>query len=529
VLGSRLKWAHPAVLPVTLLAASAVFFIGARSAGIDFEQARSLGWMFEAVHVERMHLPLSLSWSAVNWGVIGNHYSELGAMIAVVTLTILLNSTGLGLATRRDIDFNHELRSAGMANLVTGLLGGVVGCQSVSRTLLGFHAGARGRATGVLAALACLFCVMFLSQAIALMPKPVLAGMLLGLGVMMLIEWLVKSRRQLSRTEYFLIVAILAVIAAYGFVAGVALGIVVACMLFVVEYGRISCIKLEFSGSSLMSKVERPIEVGALLQQHGARVYGLCLQGFLFFGSANQVVNRVREELKTPRAFIVIDFRRVQGLDASTSQSFTKLAQICAQCGAVLVLTGLQHEPRLQIADAGGLKGAVREFDDLDTALEWLEEDLLSRLQNEVGHPDLSTSLAEHFDPASLQRLLDRTDVLELPADTLLFRSGDAGDCMYFIERGRVSISLTSEGGEKMRLRSFDSGTIVGEMSLYTGQQRTADVTTDGPAQLRKLTATQLRALEAEDPATALQLHNFIVKVMAKRLRVTNEAYRLAF
>jgi SulP family sulfate permease len=100
---------------------------------------------------------------------------------------------------------------------------------------------------------------------------------------------------------------------------------------------------------------------------------------------------------------------------------------------------------------------------------------------------------------------------------------------MYFIESGRVSIWLTLEAGQKMRLRSFGSGTIVGEMSLYTGQSRTADVVTDGPARVRKLTVPQLRMLEAEDPATALQLHNFVVKVLAKRLSVTNEAYRLAF
>ena len=43
------------------------------------------------------------------------HYSDLLAMITVVTLTILLNSTGISLATRRDVDFNHELRSAGFA------------------------------------------------------------------------------------------------------------------------------------------------------------------------------------------------------------------------------------------------------------------------------------------------------------------------------------------------------------------------------------------------------------------------------
>jgi SulP family sulfate permease len=100
---------------------------------------------------------------------------------------------------------------------------------------------------------------------------------------------------------------------------------------------------------------------------------------------------------------------------------------------------------------------------------------------------------------------------------------------MYFIERGCVIISRSLDSGERMRLRSFGSGTIVGEMSLYTGQPRTADVITDGPAMVRKLTVPQLRALEASDPAVALQLHNFVVRTMSTRLAVTNDAYRLEF
>lgn len=529
MLGSRLKWDHPTLLPLALLAASAVFYIGLHFSGIDIERARSLGWLFENMHLKTFHLPLSLQASAINWGVIGHHYSELFAMIAVVTLTILLNATGIGLAARRDIDFNHELRSAGMANLVSGLFGGIVGCQSMSRTMVAFKAGARGRATGILAALICLACVIFFSDVIAWLPKPVLAGMLCGLGLLLLVEWLLKSWRRLSATEYCLIVAILVVITIYGFVAGVALGIVVACVLFVVEYGRVSCIKLEFTGNSMMSKVERPLEVIALLQEHGARAYGLCLQGFLFFGSATQVVNRVREQLKTPRECIIVDFRRVQGMDASTSQCFGKLAQICEQKGTTLVLTGMQPAHRLQIADIGASTAAVREFADLDAALEWLEEDLLERLQKRVGEPEMPAILVEHFSKDQLHSLLNRMEVLYLPADSTLFHAGDAGDCMYFIESGRVSIWLTLEAGKKMRLRSFGSGTIVGEMSLYTGQTRTADVVTDGLTRVRKLTVPQLRMLEAEDPATALQLHNFVVKVLAKRLSVTNEAYRLAF
>ncbi|MGJ8505908.1 cyclic nucleotide-binding domain-containing protein, partial [Glaesserella parasuis] len=82
----------------------------------------------------------------------------------------------------------------------------------------------------------------------------------------------------------------------------------------------------------------------------------------------------------------------------------------------------------------------------------------------------LHSSLAEHFDAREMASLMARMEKVELAAGTLLFRKGDAGDSMYFIDEGLVSISLPLEGGGRMRLRSFGSATIVGEMALYRGQ-----------------------------------------------------------
>ena len=80
-----------------------------------------------------------------------------------------------------------------------------------------------------------------------------------------------------------------------------------------------------------------------------------------------------------------------------------------------------------------------------------------------------------------------------------------------------------------MGQRAFGSGTIVGEMSLYTGQQRTADVRTDSPTRVHKLSLEHLRELETDAPAVAMLLHNYVVTMLASRLAATSEAYRLAF
>ena len=391
--------------------------------------------------------------------------------------------------------------------------------------MLSYQFGSRDRIATILTALLVLSCAAFFSTIAGFIPKPVLAGLLAGLGGNLLMQWVVKTRRQLALTNYILILLILIVIASVGFVSGVALGIVVACVLFVVDYGRISCIKMEFTGSSLTSRVERSMELSAMLKSTGGRTVGICLHGYLFFGSLNQVLSRIRELLKSPRDFVVIDFQRVQGMDASTSQSFIKLSQMCEQAGARLVMTGISDDARLPEM----VKPMVKDFASLDSALEWIENTQIEQLHSKISTTHWHQSLEEYFSEEELARLFKRMETHDLIAGQLLFRKGDEGDCMAFIESGQVSISLALDDGEKIRLRTFGSGTVVGEMALYTGQKRTADVIADAPSRIHKLRISLLRELEHDDPVIALKLHRYVVKLLATRLTATNEAYRLSF
>jgi SulP family sulfate permease len=99
---------------------------------------------------------------------------------------------------------------------------------------------------------------------------------------------------------------------------------------------------------------------------------------------------------------------------------------------------------------------------------------------------------------------------------------------MFIVERGRVTVSLPLADGRSVRLRSFGPGTIVGEMAVYTQRPRSADVFADEPAILWRLSLGALQALERDDPMTAQQWHRFVVKVMASRLAIADDALRVA-
>ena len=67
--------------------------------------------------------------------------------------------------------------------------------------------------------------------------------------------------------------------------------------MFALLYGRVSCVRMEFDGQHATSNVERTIEETQRLRELGMQVCGTCLQGFLFFGTANSILQRVRERL----------------------------------------------------------------------------------------------------------------------------------------------------------------------------------------------------------------------------------------
>jgi SulP family sulfate permease len=541
---SRL-WSHAAVLPLTLAFGIALFYLLLHAAGLSADDARHMGLLLpkvllRSIQLPELHLPTSVAHGGIDWAAIGAHLPETLVVTSVAAITILMNSTAMGAATGEDVDLNREMRAAGLANIASGMLGGMVGYQSFNRSLLNVRAGATSRMAGVFASLACLVLLAASPDLVALFPVPVLVGLQLFMGLRLLIQWLFTAYNKLNWHEYLLIPVILGIVAFHGVVAGVVAGVIAACVMFALLYGRASCVRLEFDASTLTSNVERSIEATQRLRELGTQVCGACLQGFLFFGTANSILQRIRERMNermnermaahppAPVRFVVLDFAATNGMDASVSIGFVKLRQMCAAVNADLVLTALPARSRDLLAKTGTLNLRIHEFATLDAGLEWIEDRLLAADTHAlpVSEENFHAMLTPHFTSHALDALTARLEVRDIDMGQPLFLHGEPGDAMYFIERGRVTVSLPLAAGGSVRLRSFGPGTIVGEMAVYSQKPRSADVFAEGPARVRRLSLAALRKLEQDDPVAAQQFHRFVVKVMASRLAVADEALR---
>jgi SulP family sulfate permease len=517
---------HFLVWPAIIFGAVAIFYAALLASGTSIAQARSMGLLLESFPSGGLWKPFTpADFARVDWGALAGQIDKLIPVPLVSLVAFLLNATGLELIAKRDIDLNRELRVTGLANVAAGLGGGPPGYHLLGATALGQRMGAKSRMVTVTTALI-IGIVLFIGGGfVSFLPVALLSSLLLVLGLSFLIEWVYDAWFKLPRADYFIVILSLVVIAFSGFLEGVGVGIVAATILFVFKYSRINTVRDTLDGRIYHAKVERPAVQREILHQYGEGIHIFRLQGYIFFGTSDKLLSRVREILEdtTNREhFIVLDFHRVHGLDSSAVSSFTRMYQLAELHDIYLVLTQPSVDIRQQMIKGGFQPGRrVQIFPTLDHGVEWCENMLLQNHQasTEFIRVGIKSQLKRNFPkPELLDNLIGYLERIEVEPNHSLIRRGDPSETMYFIEAGRLNVTLESDTGEMTRLRNVRSGTVVGEVGIYLDRPRTANVVTETNCVLYRLTSESMKRMESQDPETASALHEWIARLMAERL-----------
>lgn len=517
------RWSHALIVPSILLGAIIIFYVALGAGGLSIAQARERSWMLGPFPEGGLfQFSTATAVLQANWGALLGQADKIATILIVSVIAFLLNASGIELATQHDLDFNRELKAVGFANIVAGLAGGWPGYHMLGGTTLSYKMGARSRLTGITAALLIGFTLFFGASLLEYFPRPVLGGLLVFLGLSFLVEWLYDAFFKLPRLDYVLILLILVVIGVFGFLPGVAVGVVVAMLLFIVNYSRIQVVKHSLTGSSFRSAVERSHGERARLREQGDRILILRLQEFIFFGTGqillDQIRGRLQDPTSTPLQYLILDFRRVPGLDSSAITSFLRLVQLTTAQHIETLFTDVTPAISSQLA-RGGVQH-IRFFDTLDAGVEWCENRILSQHHSplDIISYSLQAQLMEFLPrDEDRKRLATYLERLELPPHTILIRQGDPADALYFIESGVVSVNVELSDKRQVRIRTIQSGT-VGEVAVYLGGLRTAFVTTLEPTLAYKLSKTALSDMEQNDPSLASGIHKWIATILAERL-----------
>lgn len=298
-----------------------------------------------------------------------------GAIWLVGVSSGLVAARSFGAKDRFEIDADRELSGLGAANIASGLFGGFPVTVADSRTAMNISAGGRSQVAGLVAAFALTALLLYLNDALRLLPNPVL-GAILAFAALNLID--IQGLREIwrvSRLEFAF-----ALISMWGAISlGVLSGVVIAIagtLLYVLlkEMRPRDGLLGRIPGRPGFYKLHRTADAvpfpGMVL---------FMVQGSILFFNADHIrrrFERVAAEAPAGTTWLVLDASAVAQIDSTAAAMLRQLRTELAEMGLTFALAELHKEPR-EILQRAGLfdgPGATIAFEDLEDAVRVLSE-----------------------------------------------------------------------------------------------------------------------------------------------------------
>jgi SulP family sulfate permease len=458
---------------------------------------------------------------------------QLLAVTIVALISMVTKVSSIEVKRQASGDLDCEFRAHGLASLIAAPFGGIASGLQVGTSDLLEHAGGVTRMSGIFCALALGAVAISNFDLPGLIPIPIIAGLVFYLGYTFILDALWRPFSQRAWFDLGLATAMMIVCIRYGFLVGIIVGLICACVLFAISYARRGVVRRHITRADFASYVDRPTIAAHYLRDKGAAIQLYWLSGYIFFGSSESLFERIRSDIQAlgqgTVTYVVLDFGTVSGADASAVVSFTKLRNFCNQHGVTIIYCALSSANHA-VLEGGGLIGGKskhKAFADLSYALAWCEDELLAK-----GGLDLNTGDAG-FAPWLQRELGGKADVADIVAyfdrkvvdgPHVLYRQGEPADTIDLVAAGTLAIDIEKADGSSLRVRRIMTYAIVGEMGFFRRSIRSATVSSMGPATLFTLTRVNFERMRLERPDLAASFDDLILRVLADRVDFANHA-----
>lgn len=464
----------------------------------------------------------------------------VGLIMPAATLAVLLSIDTLKTCVVLDAltssrhDSNRELIGQGAANIASAVAGGIPGSGTMGATLVNMSSGASSRLSGVIEGILALVAFLLLGGLIARVPIAALSGVLMVIGFRMIDRHTLSFLKSRSTIFDFAVIAAVVIVSlTVSLIAASGTGFALAVALFVREQIGGKVVRSRKSGREVSSKRKRLQEETEMLKQRGDKMVVLELQGSLFFGTTDQLFTAIEEEIKTS-TYVILDMRRVQTVDLTATHMFEHVKNLLAERGGFLIFSQIPKSipSGKDIQEYFGQVGLVkwksttREFDELDDAVEWVENRILAEAK--VEHAE-ETRLKLHElelfkgrKEETLAMLESRMEKRSFKAGENIFTHGDPGDELFLIRKGEIRILLPLDGKQTHHIATFGRGDFFGEMSFLDGSARSADAVAHTDVDIYALSRRVFDGLAEEHKMSMINLLDALARVLSVRLRYAN-------
>jgi len=232
-------------------------------------------------------------------------------------LESLLTATVLDDMTDTDSNKNKEARGQGLANIVTGLFGGMAGCAMIGQSVINVKSGGRGRLSTLIAGVFLLFLIMVLGDVVKQIPMAALVGVMFMVAVGTFDWQSVKDIHKYPISDSVVMIAtVVVVLLTHNLALGVMVGIVISTVVLGWKMARLTIVREEESDRIVYY-----------------------INGPLFFATTTAFVNAFHYEGE--QMTIVIDFSNSYVWDQSAMLAVAKVVGKYENNNKKVVLQGM--------------------------------------------------------------------------------------------------------------------------------------------------------------------------------------------
>jgi SulP family sulfate permease len=263
------------------------------------------------------------------------------AMAVVGLLESLMTATIVDDFTDTTSDKNRECKGQGIANIVSGLFGGMAGCAMIGQSVINVKSGGRGRLSTFIAGIVLLTMVVFLSDWVSQIPMAALVAVMIMVSIGTFNWESIKSFRSNSLSSNVVMLAtVIVVVWTHNLAYGVLVGVLLASLFFANKVSHFMYVEKSYDEAT------------------DTRTYHV--NGQVFFNSADKFVEQF--DFKEAVAKVVIDLHRAHFWDISAVYALDKTVIKFRREGSEVELIGL-NEASETIIDRFGVHDKPEEIE----------------------------------------------------------------------------------------------------------------------------------------------------------------------
>ncbi len=272
-------------------------------------------------------------------------------LAALGTIDSLLTSVVADNMTKTKHSSNKELIGQGLGNIGAALIAGIPGAGATMRTVTNIRSGGTTRLSGVIHGLSLLLVLLGAGAYAKLIPLPVLAGILITVGIGIIDYKGLKHLLRVPRTDAVIMVVVLLMTVFVDLLQAVAVGMVLASVLFM---KKMSDIAEGNAGVGSIAEFQREEvwEDDLLLSEDLLEtIYIKHFDGPIFFGFASkfQEMTRTMPDVK----IVIMRMSLVPYIDQTGIYAITDAVMELQEKGVTVLMTGLQEQPKDMLKNVG--------------------------------------------------------------------------------------------------------------------------------------------------------------------------------